>query len=60
MPHIANALGVRYEVVPIESAVLGLEQARSGVQGLAAPPREPAGARGVILMAISNKHIRWW
>jgi NAD+ synthase len=56
----ANALGVRYDVVPIESAVLGLEQALAPVfKGLPRDVTEEnlqARARGVILMAISNKH----
>jgi NAD+ synthase len=56
---VAKALGVRYDVVPIESAVLGLEQALAPV--FAGKPRDvteenlQARARGVILMAISNK-----
>jgi NAD+ synthase len=56
---VAKALGVRYDVVPIESAVLGLEQALAGV--FAGKPRDvteenlQARARGVILMAMSNK-----
>ena len=56
---IARALGVRYDVVPIESAVKGLEQALAGVFGNA--PRDvteenlQSRARGTILMAISNK-----
>ncbi len=56
---VAKALGVRYDVVPIESAVLGLEQALAPV--LANLPRDvteenlQARARGTILMAISNK-----
>ena len=55
----ANALGVRYEIVPIESAVHGLEMALGNV--FAGLPRDvteenlQARARGVILMAISNK-----
>jgi NAD+ synthase len=57
---VANALGVRYDVVPIESAVLGLEQALAPVfKGLPRDVTEEnlqARARGVILMAISNKH----
>src|SRR5467141_233327 len=57
---VAKALGVRYDIVPIESAVLGLEQALAPV--FAGKPRAvteenlQARARGVILMAISNKH----
>ena len=56
---IARALRVRYDVVPIESAVKGLEQALAGVFGDA--PRDvteenlQSRARGTILMAISNK-----
>jgi NAD+ synthase len=56
---VAKALGVRYDIVPIESAVLGLEQALAPV--FAGLPRDvteenlQARARGVILMAISNK-----
>ena len=56
---IADALGVQYDVVPIESAVLGLEQALAPV--LAGQPRDvteenlQARVRGTILMAISNK-----
>jgi NAD+ synthase len=56
---IAGALGVHYDTVPIESAVRGLEAALAGV--FAGAPRDvteenlQARARGVILMAISNK-----
>jgi NAD+ synthase len=56
---VARALGVRYDVVPIESAVLGLE--KSLVPILAGETRDvteenlQARARGTILMAISNK-----
>ena len=56
---IARALGVRYDIVPIESAVHGLEHALADV--FAGAPRDvteenlQARARGVILMAISNK-----
>ena len=56
---MADALGVRYDIVPIESAVHGLETALAGV--FAGAPRDvteenlQARARGVILMAISNK-----
>ncbi len=56
---IAEALGVRYDIVPIESAVHGLEAALAGV--FAGAPRDvteenlQARARGTILMAISNK-----
>jgi NAD+ synthase len=56
---IARALGVRYDIVPIESAVHGLEQALAGVfAGAARDVTEEnlqARARGTILMAISNK-----
>jgi NAD+ synthase len=56
---IATTLGVRYDVVPIESAVHGLEAALAKV--FADAPRDvteenlQARARGTILMAISNK-----
>jgi NAD+ synthase len=56
---IARALGVRYDIVPIESAVHGLEAALNGV--FAGSPRDvteenlQARARGTILMAVSNK-----
>src|SRR5580692_8080783 len=56
---IAQALGVHYDMVPIESAVRGLEASLTGIFG--AVPRDvteenlQARARGVILMAISNK-----
>src|SRR5215470_15413227 len=56
---IARALGVAYDVVPIESAVVGLEQTLSTV--FAGRPRDvteenlQARVRGVILMALSNK-----
>jgi NAD+ synthase len=55
----AKALGVNYAVVPIESAVKGLETALAEL--FAGMPRDvteenlQARARGVILMAISNK-----
>ena len=56
---IARALGVRYDIVPIESAVKGLEAALSGVfEGATRDVTEEnlqARARGTILMAISNK-----
>ncbi len=56
---IARALGVRYDIVPIESAVKGLEAALAGVfQGTPRDVTEEnlqARARGTILMAISNK-----
>ena len=56
---VAEALGVRYDIVPIESAVHGLEAALAGI--FAGAPRDvteenlQARARGTILMAISNK-----
>src|SRR4029079_16843377 len=56
---IARALGVPYDMVPIERAVQGLEASLTGIFGGA--PRDvteenlQARARGVILMAISNK-----
>jgi NAD+ synthase len=56
---IARALGVRYDVVPIESAVRGLEASLSPV--FAGSTRDvteenlQSRARGTILMAISNK-----
>ena len=56
---IAKALGVQYDIVPIERAVLGLEQALAPL--FANHPRDvteenlQARARGIILMAISNK-----
>jgi NAD+ synthase len=55
----AKALGVAYDVLPIESAVLGLESAVAPL--LAGRPRDiteenlQSRARGTILMAISNK-----
>jgi len=56
---VARALAVPYDVVPIESAVAGLEAALAPL--FAGRPRDvteenlQARARGVILMAISNK-----
>jgi NAD+ synthase len=56
---VANALGVTYDILPIESAVIGLEGALSPL--FAGKPRDvteenlQARARGTILMAISNK-----
>jgi NAD+ synthase len=56
---IARALGVRYDVVPIESAVCGLEATLTNV--FAGSPRDvteenlQSRARGTILMAVSNK-----
>jgi NAD+ synthase len=56
---IAHALGVRYDIVPVEAAVHGLEQTLSGVfAGASRDVTEEnlqARARGTILMAISNK-----
>jgi NAD+ synthase len=56
---IARALGVRYDVVPIESAVKGLESTLAEIfAGKARDVTEEnlqARARGVVLMAISNK-----
>jgi NAD+ synthase len=56
---IARALSVRYDVVPIESAVKGLESTLADVfAGKARDVTEEnlqARARGVVLMAISNK-----
>jgi NAD+ synthase len=55
----AKALGVRYEILPISFAVEGLEKALApAFPGLARDVTEEnlqARARGVILMAISNK-----
>jgi NAD+ synthase len=56
---IARALGVRYDIVPIESAVRGLETALADI--FAGMPRDvteenlQSRARGTVLMAISNK-----
>jgi NAD+ synthase len=56
---VARALGVPYDVVPIENAVAGLEAALAPL--FVGRPRDvteenlQARARGVILMAISNK-----
>jgi NAD+ synthase len=56
---IVRALGVRYDIVPIENAVHGLEAALTGVfAGTSRDVTEEnlqARARGTILMAISNK-----
>ncbi|WP_083850449.1 NAD+ synthase [Rhodovulum sp. PH10] len=56
---LAEALGVRYDVVPIAPAVEGLEAAVAPLfDGLARDVTEEnlqARARGVILMAVSNK-----
>ena len=56
---VANALGIRYDVVPIESAVAGLETALAPI--FSGKPRDvteenlQSRTRGTILMAISNK-----
>ena len=56
---VANALSIRYDVVPIESAVAGLETALAPI--FAGKPRDvteenlQSRTRGTILMAISNK-----
>jgi NAD+ synthase len=56
---VARALGIRYDMVPIEKAVHGLEAALTGI--FSGAPRDvteenlQARTRGVILMAISNK-----
>ena len=56
---IARLLGVRYDIVPIEQAVHGLEATLTGVfQGAPRDVTEEnlqARARGTVLMAISNK-----
>jgi NAD+ synthase len=56
---VARALGIQYDVVPIAPAVEGLEAALAPVfSGLARDVTEEnlqARARGVILMAVSNK-----
>lgn len=55
----AKALGVRYEILPIASAVEGLEKALapafSGLPRDVTEENLQARARGTILMAISNK-----
>jgi NAD+ synthase len=55
----AQALGVQYDILPIESAVLGIEQAVgplfAGRNRDVTEENIQARARGVILMAISNK-----
>ena len=56
---VASALGTRYDMVPIESALLGLEKALAPV--FAGKPRDvteenlQSRTRGTILMAMSNK-----
>jgi NAD+ synthase len=56
---VARALGIQYDVVPIAPAVEGIEAALAPVfSGLARDVTEEnlqARARGVILMAVSNK-----
>lgn len=56
---VAHALGIRYDVLPIESAVLGLEKSLSPLfEGLPRDVTEEnlqARARGTIVMALSNK-----
>jgi NAD+ synthase len=56
---IAKLLGVHYDIVPIESAVRGLDAALKGVFAGAPPDvteeNLQSRARGTILMAISNK-----
>jgi len=56
---VAQALGIRYDVLPIESAVLGLEKTVAPLfEGLPRDVTEEnlqARARGTILMALSNK-----
>jgi len=59
---IAQALGLHYDIVPIEKAVQGLEASLAEI--FAGAPRDvteenlQARARGTILMAISNKFGR--
>ncbi len=57
---IAKALGIQYDILPIEKAVLGLEETVAPVfKGRNRDVTEEniqARARGVILMAISNKY----
>jgi len=56
---VASALRVKYDVLPIENAVLGLEKSLAPI--FAGMPRDvteenlQARARGTILMALSNK-----
>jgi NAD+ synthase len=56
---IAKALGLRYDIVPIESAVHGLEAALARIfAGASRDVTEEnlqARARGIVLMAVSNK-----
>ena len=57
--HTAQALGVTYDILPIEQAVLGLEgvlkPAFAGQKRDVTEENLQARARGTILMAISNK-----
>jgi len=56
---VAKALGIRYDILPIESAVQGLEKSLAPLfQGLPRDVTEEnlqARARGTIVMALSNK-----
>jgi NAD+ synthase len=56
---VANALGVKYDILPIEQAVLGLEAALKpafvGQKRDVTEENLQARARGTILMGISNK-----
>jgi NAD+ synthase len=56
---VADALGIRYDVLPIESAVQGLERSLAPLfEGLPRDVTEEnlqARARGTIVMALSNK-----
>ena len=56
---VVTALGVKYDILPIEQAVLGIEQALvpvfAGRNRDVTEENIQARARGVILMAISNK-----
>ncbi len=57
---VANALGIHYDILPIEPAVAGLEEALRPL--FAGMPRDvteenlQARARGTIVMALSNKY----
>jgi NAD+ synthase len=56
---VADALGVQYDIVPIASAVEGIEKALAplftGLRRDVTEENVQARARGIILMAISNK-----
>jgi NAD+ synthase len=56
---IAKALGIHYDIVPIAAAVEGLEKAlaplTAGLQRDVTEENLQARARGIVLMAISNK-----